>query len=65
MDWGREFKQQQQRRAKFEALDSVFMTMETAKKNSVYFELLAIGQAMAKSRDIGKLIKKIRQTNKH
>lgn len=62
IDWQREFKHQSGRAAKFEALDSVFQTMKTAGKESIYFELLSIVQSLANSRDIHKLIKKIRQT---
>lgn len=62
IDWQREFKHQSGRAAKFEALDSVFQTMKTADKESTYFELLSIGQSLANSRDIHKLIKKIKQT---
>jgi len=61
LDWQREFKKQSKKAAKFEALDSVLKTMETANKEPIYYELLSIGQALASSRDILKLIKKIKQ----
>ena len=59
MEWEREFKEQPKRAAKFGALDSVFKKMETADKESIYYELLSVGQALAASRDIHKLIKKM------
>jgi len=62
IDWQREFKEQSKRAAKFEALDSIFKTMTTANKESIYYQLLSIGQALASSPDTHKLTKKIKQT---
>jgi len=61
LDWEREFKKQPSMKAKFEGLDDHYKTGETANKESIYYELLSIGQSLANSRDISKLIKHIKQ----
>ena len=61
MDWDKEFEKRPGMKAKFEGLDSHYKTGETASKESIYYELLSIGQSLANSRDISKLIKRIKQ----
>jgi len=60
LDWDRGFTKSERLKAKFEGLDVHYKTGETANKESIYYELLSIGQNLANSRDISKLIKHIK-----
>ena len=51
-------------KVKFEGLDAHYKTGETANKESIYYELLSIGQCLANSQDIPKLVKHIKQVTK-
>ncbi len=59
-DTKRKFEQQRSLKSKFEALDTHFKTTVTAGKDSFYHELLSIGQNLANSKDIPKLVKRIK-----
>ncbi|MFC1928380.1 hypothetical protein ACFLXK_02095 [Chloroflexota bacterium] len=61
LEWDREFGKQPSMKVIFESLDTHYKTGVTANKESIYYELLSIGQSLANSRDISRLIKHIKQ----
>lgn len=61
LDRDREFRQQPSMKNKFEALDAHFRTGDTGGKECLYYEILSLTQTLAKSRDILKLLKRVKQ----
>jgi hypothetical protein len=60
LEWNRGFEKQPSMKKNFERLDNHFKTGISANKESIYYELLSIGQNLANSSDTQKLVKKLK-----